>query len=266
MLFLISSAIRTKLQRSLVIILMIAILFFLEALNITQPITNLGASAITPIVQFNVRFASNLYQFFSQLRTWQSTARRVQDLEIKLAHTSAQLSQLEFLQKENQQLHEMLGSVDRDSDKVIISRPILSMAQPAVGLPISLETGLEVRPGLAVLAENTLVGVVTSMNNNVAYIGLLWQKDTPLVLAQTQDGVQGILIGDGRRVLLTEIPVDQEVEVGQRVVTTGQEGIAQGLYVGEIRSIRSGYSSAVKTAIIEQFVSFYEVSLVEIRT
>jgi cell shape-determining protein MreC len=265
MLFLLSSTIRTKLQRSLVIGAMVIILFFLEALNITQPITNLGQSAITPVLQFNVRLASSFYQFFYQLRGWQSTARRVQDLEIKLAHTSAQLSELEFLQKENQQLREMVGSVDRDSDKVIISRPILSMAQPAVGLPIGKDSDLEVRPGLAVLAENTLVGVVTSVKSNAAYIGLLWQKDMPLVLAQTQDGVQGILTGDGRRVLLTEIPVDQEIEIGERVITTGQEGIAQGLYVGEIRSIRSGHSSAVKTAVIEQYVSFYEVSLVEIR-
>lgn len=265
MLFLFSSIIRTKLQRSLIIGLMVVILFFLEALDITQPMTNFGQTAITPVLQFNVRLASSFYGFFHQLRSWQSTARRVQDLEIKLAHTSAQLSELELLQKENQQLREMLGSVDRDLNQVIISRPILSMAQPAVGLPINIKEDLEIKPGLAVLAENTLVGVVTSVKSHIAYIGLLWQKDTPMVLAQTQDGVQGILIGDGRRVLFTEIPVDEEIEVGQRVVTTGQEGIAQGLYIGEIRSIRSGHSSAVKTAIIEQFVSFYEVGLVEIR-
>ena len=252
---------REKIGQVLLTMVVLLMLVFFEIVGINQPIVQVGQSAINPLLQFNVRLVSGMYQFTQNVRSWQNTARRVQDLELKLAHTSAQLGKIEQLEKENQELRALLNSSDRSLDRVVLTSPILSLAQPAVGLPLESE----VRPGLAVMAENTLVGVVTQVRNNVAYVGLLWQKDSPYVLAQTSAGIQGMLMGDGRRVLLTEIPVEEELEVGQRVLTSGQEGISAGLYVGEIRSIRSGASSAFKTAVIEQYVSFHESSLVEIR-
>ena len=82
---------------------------------------------------------------------------------------------------------------------------------------------------------------MSKVDANLAYISLLWQEETPLILVETQAGVQGILRGNGKHVLLTEVPTDQELIIGERVATTGQEGVEQGLYVGEIHSIQSGH-------------------------
>ncbi len=258
-------SLQDKVKKPLILIVFVLLLAFFEMLGITRPIIQAGQTSLTPLLQFNVRLVGSFYQFFEEAKGWRSTARRVRDLEIKLAQTSAQLGELQQLRQENQQLRELLQTVGPASSEVLITRPILSIAQPAVGLPAAAEDELKVQPGLAVLVEETLVGVVSRVQNNVAYVGLLWQKDSPFVLAQTETGVNGLLAGDGRRVLLTEIPVDEQVVVGDRVTTTGQEGIAQGLFVGEVRSIQSGDTSAVKTAVIEQYVSFYESGLVEIK-
>ncbi len=256
-----STLAKNKIGRVLVIVLLIMLLTFFEFIDLNTTFIKLGQDLVQPVMQINVQLGVKLYQTAQNVRSWHNAAHRIRDLELKLAQTSAQLSQIEQLEKENQELRQLLNSSDRSLGRVVLTSPILSLAQPAVGLPREAS----VKPGLAVLVENTLVGVVTEIRLDIAYLGLLWQKDCPFVLAETEAGVQGLISGDGRRVLLTEVPIEDELEVGQRVVTSGQEGIEAGLYIGQIRSIHSGTSAATKTAVIEQLVSFYDTTLVEIK-
>jgi cell shape-determining protein MreC len=100
---------------------------------------------------------------------------------------------------------------------------------------------------------------------NQSEIGLLSQESGPTILAKTESGVQGLIRGDGKRVLLTEIPVDVTLNVGERIVTQGQEGVAPNMFIGRISAVRNDPASAVQTALIEQLVSFYEASIVEVR-
>jgi cell shape-determining protein MreC len=143
----------------------------------------------------------------------------------------------------------------------VLTQPILSFAQPVIGVP----AGIELLPGSAVLVEGTVVGLIQELRGSIAIVDLLWQKNTLPLLAQTSEAVQGLVTGDGRRVLFTEVPIDAKLEVGQRVFTTGQRGVATGLFVGVVRSITTGSSAAVKTAVLEQYVSFYQTNLVEVQ-
>jgi len=256
---------RVQAKRWLIVAGVGLILILLSFAGVSNNLTQWGHCQLQPLLRFNVRVMTEAYRSTNNIRTWKTTARRVQDLELKLAHTQAQLSQLDQLQAENSELRQLLNSSDRSLNRVTITRPIVSLAQPAIFFDQSFGDQSLVRVGSPVLVEETLVGLVSKIDANLAYISLLWQEETPLILVETQAGVQGILRGNGKYVLLTEVPTDQELIIGERVATTGQEGIEQGLYVGEIQSIQSGHSSAVKTAIIQQYVSFYEVALVEVR-
>jgi len=214
-----------------------------------------------PFLSFNVNLTKTVSSAVSGIRQQYLLARRVQDLELKLAQTYAQLGKLDQLERENQELRQLLNSTDRTLNRVVLTQPILSFAQPVVSVPREVE----IVEGSAVLVEGTLIGLIKEIKNDVGIVSLLWQKDSAPVLARTISDVQGIVRGDGRRVIFTEIPIEEEIEIGQRVVTAGQRGVEEGLFIGEIRSIVSGESSAVKTAVLEQYVSFYQASLVEIR-
>lgn len=256
---------RAQTKRWLIVVGIGLFLILLSAAGVSENFTQWSHRRLQPLLQFNVRMMTEAYRSTNNLRTWKIMARRVQDLELKLAHAQAQLSQLDQLRAENGELRQLLNSSDRSLNQVTITRPIVSLAQPAIFFDQSLSGQALIRVGAPVLVKQTLVGLVSKIDANLAYISLLWQKETPLILVETQTGVQGILRGNGKYVLLTEVPTDQELIIGERVITTGQEGIEQGLYVGEIQSIQSGHSSAVKTAIIQQYVSFYETALVEVR-
>lgn len=247
-------------EGSLIIFFAIIVGLF-QITKIDGYLLSLGRSVANPLLSANISIASRLNSLMLGFRQQHLLARRIQDLELKLASTYAQMGDFELLEQENQELRELLNSTDRTLNRVFLTQPILSFAQPAVDIP----RDADLIEGSAVLIEGTLIGTVAEAKQNVAFINLLWQKDSTPVLAVTSDGIQGMAIGDGRRVLFTEVPIDAELEIGQRVVTAGQSGIEAGLFIGEIRSLASGNSAAVKTAVLEQYVSFYQSRLVEIR-
>lgn len=222
---------------------------------------NSGHRLLSPFLKINVQLVSKMYNIKDVFHQQQQLIRRVQDLEIRLSQSQARLGDLDQLSQENEELRQLLNSSNRSLRKIILTRPILSYAQPTVSISVDEEVAI----GSAVLIKDTLVGQIKDVKQGTASVDLLWQNDSSPVLATTEAGVQGVIVGDGKRVIFTEVPITDELEIGQRVTATGQRGIEKGLYVGEIRSLQTGASSAVQTAVIEQHVSFYEAQLVEIR-
>lgn len=243
---------------------MLALLFcvwLLTWVGAAAPIKRGLNSWLQPVMAFNVGVIQQVIVPVNNLRRAIRAARKVQHLETQLAQAEAQLSRLQQLEEENQALKAIIENTDRDLSPSYISRPILSLSQPAVALPKDRQFSLPA----AVLIDQTLVGVAEEKEDGIAYINLLWQQRTSPILAETESGVEGLARGDGRRVLLTEIPMDEEIVVGERVVAVGQRGIESGIHIGQIQSIESGDSSAVKQAVVEQYVSFYESRVVELR-
>jgi rod shape-determining protein MreC len=191
----------------------------------------------------------------------QKTQRRILDLEQRYAESSAQLGEMDSLKSENEALRGMLQATDTRLEKRVITTPILSYGHPLVagGSQDGVQTGQ------LVLVSQTLVGMVTDVSETQSQVHLLFQEQTQSVVAKTESGVQGLVKGDGKRVLLTEIPVEAEVKVGDRVITSGQAGIPGDIFIGRVASVQAEPQASAQTAVIEQIVSFYHTQVVEIR-
>ncbi len=109
-----------------------------------------------------------------------------------------------------------------------------------------------------------LVGLIKETSNYQSTVNLLFQNSTTPILVETESGVEGLMIGNGKNILLTEIPKEANIEVGEKVMTLGQEQIKPQLFVGQIQQIIDRPSSPIKEAIISQETSFYEASIVEV--
>lgn len=197
----------------------------------------------------------NLRQFW-QLR------QRLEDLEYRYREASVQLGELEALKSENAALKKLLENTDRRLDKTIISRPIASFAKPV----LALDQAEEVMVGAMVLGEGSLLGRIEEINYGQARVILLKDMRTMGVLAKSESGVMGIVRGDGRSVLFSEIDSEMILMLNERVLTVGQEGIAPDILIGRIASIKDrDPAQATQEAIVEQAVNFYQLSLVEVR-
>lgn len=249
-------------QRTWLVMLLVAgILLFAQYLGLADMVKSSLTPVFLPLLKFNLSLSQEVASPFRRVAKMHQSAYRVQDLEFKLVQAEAQLGKLHQLEKENQELKEILQNSDRSIEQSLIATPVLTWARPA----IAAGEKQGVNQGAPVLAQNTLVGRVSQVEEQYSYVELLKNKSVQPVLAETDTGVQGLVKGDGRRVILTELPTETEVNVGQKVVSLGQEGISPGLYIGEIVSIQSGHSAAVKQAVVEQYVSFYQAVAVEVR-
>jgi len=188
----------------------------------------------------------------------------VLDLELRYAEGAAQLSELEKLRQENAALRALLESEQASGGSKVRQRrigSILSYAQPT----ISLGRVDGIQDNYLVFVSGTLIGRVSQASDHESQIRLLPAfGDADVLLAETEVGVSGLLLGDGREILLKEVPIDASIQVGQRVETSGQVGVLPHLYLGRISSIRREEGSPTQTAIIDQGISFYRSSIVEV--
>lgn len=232
-----------------------------EFVGVLQPVQSLLERAAQPLQHTSLKVVQMIAEPAYYGLSLQKTQRRVQELEQRYAEASAQLSELDRLKSENESLRNMINASDIQLQQRKITAPILSYGNPL----IAGGRAIGIVPGQLVLVDQTLVGLVGDVSESQSTVKLLFQESSQPLVATTESGVQGLIIGDGRRVLLTEIPIEAEVKEGQRVLTMGQVGIARDMYVGRVISVKADPQSSVQTATLDQGVSFYEANLLEIR-
>ncbi|MBW7955816.1 rod shape-determining protein MreC [Patescibacteria group bacterium] len=218
-----------------------------------RPLLRTGALVVRA-----VRYPAELIRVATRRYTY------VLDLELRYAESAAQLSELERLRQENQSLRTILEGEQATRSATGQQRrlaAVLSYAQPTIGL--GNQDGL--KEGSAIFVQGALIGKVTQLTEHQSQVKLLQSYGAgDLLLVQTETGVSGLLSGDGQDILFKELPIDAQVEVGQRVETSGQVGVLPRLYIGRIESIRREEGSPTQTAVIDQGVSLYRTSIVEV--
>jgi cell shape-determining protein MreC len=188
----------------------------------------------------------------------------VLDLELRYAESAAQLSEFDRVRKENAALralleYEQASGAAKPRQRKIAS--VLSYAQPTIS--VGQDDGIQ--EGYLVFVHGVFIGKISKVSAHEAQVKLLAAfSDTDVILVQTEVGVTGLVSGDGRDVVMREIPIDAAIQVGQRIESSGQVGVLPQLYMGRIVSIRRNEGSPTQTAVIDPGVSFYNTSIVEV--
>ena len=241
----------------------IALLTFLIAdiVGFGQPVVSLVSYNLLPVRQIWVSGLNEIFIIWQGMQKLPKAARHIQDLELRLAEASSSLAELESLRRENEELRFLLENTDLTNERIIVTSPIIAFARPTIAVG-SVEG---VRVGSAILSQGILLGQVSVVSEHEAQVALLTTVEARSVLAKTSMGTIGLIRGDGRKILFDEIAKDASLLVGEQVVTVGQPQIEQNLPIGRIIKIIDDPAASVKQAVIEQYVSFFEVPLVEVR-
>lgn len=249
-----------KNRRYLLTFIVIFILFFLQFLNFLDFSWLINLANVWKEKNFRV-LQKIAYPFNRFKKMWNLTAR-LEDLQYRYNEAAAISVRVAALEKENQELRKILENSDRSYRQVTISAPVISFAQSFVA--VGSQSGI--KPGSAVLYKGTLLGLVDEVKEKQSSVLLLAKMLDTGILVETNTGIKGLLKGNGQKILLTEIPSDAKLEIGQLVFTSSQVGLEKGLLIGRVVSILANNQAlATKTAVVEQEVNFYEVSLVEIK-
>lgn len=152
---------------------------------------------------------------------------------------NAQIALLKEQEKENEVLREALGMGLPEEFKLVLAEVIGKEIDRDF---ILIDKGsLEgISPGLAVITQNkVLLGRVDQVFSSFSRVMLISSPESSFSAKIQEKEIAGVLKGGGRlRLSLSLVPQEEEIEIGDRVVTTSLGGIfPKGFWVGEISRI-----------------------------
>lgn len=187
---------------------------------------------------------SNYFESISNLRSAQSEndvlKQRVQELEVEL-------KQKQELASENTRLQSMLNLKEQSKYPILTARIIGRDPSPWFDSSIVNRGSLDgIALNMPVVDDGGLVGRVTAVSPLTCQVDLVTRNKSGLgaVIGQiSESNALGVISGTGKGDLLEMryVPGTIDVQVGQPVFTSGQDGIyPAGLKVGEIVNVVSG--------------------------
>jgi rod shape-determining protein MreC len=204
--------------------------------------------------------ASNYFQSLVTLRSAQSEndvlKQRVQELEVELQNR-------ESLSVENARLNSLL-ELKKQSNYKLLPAQIIGR-DPSVWfdtLIINRGSLDGVKLNMPIIDNGGVVGRVTAVSPLTAQIWLITKdkmSEGGIIGELNTSNALGVLTGTGRTETLEMgyVPGSVEVQVGETVYTSGQEGIyPAGLRIGEIVEVRSGSATTAHRIFIKPSANF----------
>jgi rod shape-determining protein MreC len=224
-----------------------------------QSIIRVWAQTIADFVQSPVTTVSytvsNYFQSFATLRTAQSEndvlKQRVQELEVAVQNK-------ESLSVENERLKSLLELKERSGYKILPAKIIGRDPSAWFDTSIINRGSLDgVKLNMPVVTNGGLVGRITAVSPLTSQIYLVSREKVSQggVIGEIgKSNALGVVSGTGKKELLEMgyVPGSVEVNVGESVYTTGQEGIyPPGLKIGEVIEVRPGSATVTHQIFIK---------------
>ena len=216
----------------------------------TQTIADFVQSPVTTVSSS----VSNYFQSFANLRSAQSEndvlKQRVQELEVEVQQKGE-------LSSENERLKSLLDLKEKSQYKILTARIIGRDPSAWFNSSIINRGSLDgVKLNMAIVTNGGLVGRVTAISPLTSQVDLITKNKSGLggVIGELgTSNALGVVSGTGKKELLEMgyVPGSVEVQVGEIVYTTGQDGIyPAGLKLGEIVEVRSGSATVPHQILI----------------
>jgi rod shape-determining protein MreC len=193
----------------------------------------------------------------------QQTRQENQQLRTELAQMRVGLQQERALAEQSRMLQKLLDMKMETPLKTTAAYVIAGAASPDFRTAtIDKGTSDGVKPDMAVISPAGVIGRIILPTSRAAKIQLLIDRDAAAGAVTERGRAQGVVVGTGTSLRLDHVPGTADIKVGDRVVTSGIEGIyPKGFEIGQIESIerRAGEFSAV---IIRPAVEFSSVEAV----
>lgn len=256
--------------QTIVIILVVSGLLFLALSGYLTPIFNLS---LNPLISFqswlSVRYLS-ARDFFTTPREITQLQEQNSVLESQVTQLQTQLIVMEERLGEAQVCFALLdfGRTNPQYEYVaatVIGREISPFLQYII-----IDKGTEdgIRYGMPVVTQQGLVGRVDAVIAGAARIKLITDStsvvNVRLQSAEVEAQLLGSLTGD---VSLDMIPLDENIEAGEVVLTSGLGGnYPPNIFIGQVLSTQRRENALFQTASVQPIVDFSSINAVLIVT
>jgi len=209
---------------------------FKDVLTWTQDQLNKPARAVAGLFQD----MSGMFQLYEENQVLKKSLEHYAQLAAENEELRAQNKRLkemlDYQQKENNYTLKLARVVARDPDRWMNNVLVIDLGE---------KDG--VRPNMAVITPRGVIGKVVQVSHSSANVQLITDVENgSRVSAVVQGPSRAIGVIDGYdaqqgTLILSKVPLEDAIEPGQRVVTSGFGGIfPPGLLIGTIESVQTG--------------------------
>lgn len=232
------------------VIMLISIIHFTPLLSgIDRAILAVARPIISPLH----RFEESVAAFFGSFGKQSHLIAERESLKSRVAELETDIARLEIVQSENTVLRRQLSFAEETKYPFIVARPITRVRE-GDRLFVVLNQGEKsgVKYGMPVLSpEGALVGKVVKVTTSSSFLQLLTDSASVFgAVVARNDAAKGLVKGDHNlAVKMDMIPVDQQVVVGDLVVTAGIEvEVPRGILIGTISTVDETPGAILKSA------------------
>lgn len=231
------------LAKKFAIVLLFISAFVLMLLNKTETLivektSSVATDVVSPLVDVLVvpaRAVAGVYDYFRELKEVYKDNQALREENKKLLDL---YDKTRVLEVENKLLSNLLNYVAPPEAKYITAR-VIAEEGDAFSHSLIAYTGGNVKKGQVALSERGVIGRVDQVGQMYSKIILITDINSKIPVMVERTRVRGILSGDNTpQPKMVFIPLDAELNVGDRIVTSGVAGVfPSGLPVGKIVSV-----------------------------
>ena len=231
----------SKQRFSLFILLILSILLiFLETIK-TKPLDSVRSVIKDTIYRGSVVVSapSRTFSSFMELSSSHiNLYRNYNELKEENNKLKSSLSKSDFLELENTQLRKLIEEEIASPNNLVSARVMLDKQSPYLNsFIINVGSNKEIKNGLAVLHGNNFIGRIVDVNFFSSRVLLITDLNSRIPVIVEPNAYHAILNGRGKNEPTLEyLPKSHEIKDGDKVYTSGKEGIfAPGIPVGEVK-------------------------------
>ena len=245
----------------LIISLFILIFGFFNAFN---PLKNLFQGFTNPIQLGLNSIAISIKDQYSFYLNLQSVYNENLNLLQQIEFLNSELASLKYIEQENQILKQQINSLE--STEVLNNVNLVQVQILGNPVDVTDETvvinggvSLGIKSGNPVVIENSLIGVVEEVLQNSSIVRLVTssQFSATAVDIDVEPNIEGVANGQfGTSIVLDRILPNEQVKVGDTIVTSGKDGLfIPGLVIGQISEVSGDAASSTKQVFVESFIN-----------
>lgn len=212
--------------------------------------------------------------FFKPIFLGQATEQQLTLCKADVQKLAVEQNRLSTCLEESEKMRKLLGSPLSPSWKFLSAKVV------GISEQIHLDKGgaQGVEKGMVVLSENILVGKVVAVGkyDSLVQLPITPGVKLPVVVKRPisgtllpKQGIQarGLLIGQyGQKLVLDRVLEEEDIQKGDLIVTSGDEGWLADLVVGKILSVLPKSAEIYQKAQVEPLVDYQKLRVVFIVT
>lgn len=210
-------------------------------------------------------FRAFVFGVFASVTSGISDIANISDVKsenIRLRRKNAELMlEVQMLREygiANQQLKRLIGLEEKYSYKLypaVVMSKSTSASQSNFTINIGEDEG--VKPGMPVVNDAGLVGIVYSVSGGHSIVRTLMNINLSIMVKDQRSRESGILKWNGESLRVTNLSMTADVEIGDRIFTSELSSIIGiSLPIGVVKDILNPRESIFKELVVQPFVDF----------